>query len=63
MYLKNASWLLFDKVIRIFGGLFVGIWIARYFCLVDSLDGTKEFIKKNDEFTAYYVNLADFIFG
>ena len=30
MYLKNASWLLFDKLVRIFGGLFIGIWIARY---------------------------------
>ena len=27
---KNISWLFFDKVIRIFGGLFVGIWVARY---------------------------------
>jgi O-antigen/teichoic acid export membrane protein len=30
MYLKNVSWLLFDRLVRIFGGLFVGIWIARY---------------------------------
>jgi O-antigen/teichoic acid export membrane protein len=30
MYLKNTSWLLFDKLVRIFGGLFIGIWIARY---------------------------------
>jgi O-antigen/teichoic acid export membrane protein len=28
--LKNISWLFFDKIIRILGGLFVGIWIARY---------------------------------
>ena len=28
--LKNISWLFFDKVLRIFGGLFVGIWVARY---------------------------------
>lgn len=28
--LKNISWLFFDKVIRIIGGLFVGIWVARY---------------------------------
>jgi len=28
--LKNISWLFFDKIIRIFGGLFVGIWVARY---------------------------------
>ena len=28
--LINISWLFFDKVIRIFGGLFVGIWVARY---------------------------------
>ncbi len=28
--LKNISWLFFDKVIRIFGGLFVGIWVAKY---------------------------------
>ena len=30
MYLKNTSWLLFDRLVRIFGGLFIGIWIARY---------------------------------
>jgi hypothetical protein len=47
----------------VLGGLFIGIWITRYFWLVDSLDGIKEFIKKNDEFTAYYVNSGDFIFG
>ena len=28
--LKNISWLFFDKIIRIFGGLVVGIWVARY---------------------------------
>jgi len=28
--LKNVSWLLFDKVIRILGGLFIGVWVARY---------------------------------
>jgi len=28
--LKNISWLFFDKIIRILGGLFVGIWVARY---------------------------------
>lgn len=27
---KNISWLFFDKVIRTLGGLFVGIWVARY---------------------------------
>jgi len=26
----NIAWLFFDKVIRIFGGLFIGIWEARY---------------------------------
>jgi len=26
----NIGWLFFDKIIRIFGGLIVGIWIARY---------------------------------
>ena len=30
MYLKNASWLFLDRLVRIFGGLLVGIWIARY---------------------------------
>ena len=29
-YLKNTSWLLAEKVLRIFVGLFVGIWVARY---------------------------------
>lgn len=28
--IKNISWLFFDKIIRIFGGLIVGIWVARY---------------------------------
>ena len=28
--LKNISWLFFDKIIRILGSLFIGIWIARY---------------------------------
>jgi PST family polysaccharide transporter len=28
--LKNISWLFFDKIIRIFGGLLIGIWVARY---------------------------------
>lgn len=27
---KNFSWLLLDKIIRIVGGLAVGIWLARY---------------------------------
>lgn len=27
---KNISWLFFDKVIRMIGGLLVGIWVARY---------------------------------
>ena len=30
MYLKNTSWLLLDRLVRIIGGLFIGIWIARY---------------------------------
>lgn len=29
-FLKNISWLFFGEIIRIFGGLFVGIWVARY---------------------------------
>ena len=29
-YFKNTSWLLVDKVSRLFLGLFVGIWVARY---------------------------------
>lgn len=28
--LNNISWLFFDKIIRIFGSLVVGIWVARY---------------------------------
>ncbi|MDC0357680.1 flippase [Oligoflexia bacterium] len=28
--LKNISWLFFDKIIRLFGGLLVGVWVARY---------------------------------
>jgi O-antigen/teichoic acid export membrane protein len=30
VYLKNTSWLLLDRSVRIIGGLFIGIWIARY---------------------------------
>lgn len=29
-YIFNFNWLFIDKIIRIFGGLFVGIWVARY---------------------------------
>lgn len=29
-YFKNTSWLLVEKLLRIFVGLFVGVWIARY---------------------------------
>ncbi|MDP3587816.1 MAG: flippase [Sulfuricurvum sp.] len=29
-YIYNFNWLFLDKIIRIFGGLFIGIWIARY---------------------------------
>lgn len=26
----NISWLFFDKVIRVLGGVFIGVWMARY---------------------------------
>jgi PST family polysaccharide transporter len=29
-YIINFNWLFLDKIIRIFGGLFIGIWVARY---------------------------------
>ena len=29
-YFKNTSWLFFEKILRMFVGLFVGIWVARY---------------------------------
>ena len=29
-FFKNTSWLLLDKVLRIFIGLIMGVWIARY---------------------------------
>lgn len=29
-YAKNTSWLMGEKVLRMFMGLFVGIWVARY---------------------------------
>ena len=29
-YFKNTSWMMLEQVLRIFSGLFVGIWIARY---------------------------------
>ena len=28
--LKNIGWLFFDRITRIAGGIFIGIWIARY---------------------------------
>jgi hypothetical protein len=34
MYLKSASWLLFDRLVRIFGGLFIGIWIAMIMVII-----------------------------
>lgn len=27
---KNITWLFFDKILRIAGGLFIGVWVARY---------------------------------
>lgn len=30
LLIKNFSWLFFDKILRIIGSLFVGIWVARY---------------------------------
>lgn len=29
-YLKNTSWLMAEKILRMVAGLFVGIWVARY---------------------------------
>lgn len=29
-YFSNISWLFFEKVLRMFVGLFVGVWVARY---------------------------------
>lgn len=29
-YFKNTSWIFFEKILRMFVGLFVGIWVARY---------------------------------
>lgn len=29
-YLKNTSWLFFEKILRMAVGLFVGVWVARY---------------------------------
>lgn len=29
-YLRNTSWMMGEKILRMFVGLFVGIWIARY---------------------------------
>ncbi len=30
LFVINFNWLFFDKLLRIFGGVFVGIWVARY---------------------------------
>ena len=29
-YFKNTSWLMFEKILRMTVGLFVGVWVARY---------------------------------
>ena len=29
-YFKNTSWVLFERVLRIFVGIFVTVWVARY---------------------------------
>ncbi|WP_160060256.1 flippase [Psychromonas sp. L1A2] len=29
-YFKNTSWLFAEKILRVFVGIFIGIWIARY---------------------------------
>lgn len=29
-YIANTSWLMVEKIVRMFVGLFVGIWVARY---------------------------------
>ena len=29
-YFRNTSWLFAEKILRMFVGLFVGIWVARY---------------------------------
>lgn len=29
-YIFNFNWLLVEKIIQIFGGLFIGVWVARY---------------------------------
>jgi len=29
-YAANASWVMAEKILRMFMGLFVGIWVARY---------------------------------
>jgi len=30
LIIKNILWLFFDKFLRIFGGLVIGVWVARY---------------------------------
>lgn len=35
-YFENTSWLFVERIIRMFIGIFVGIWVARYL-------GPKEF--------------------
>lgn len=34
-YMKNTSWLFFEKVLRLFSGLFVGILVAKYLGTTD----------------------------
>lgn len=46
--LNNAAWILFDKVLKITVGLFVGVWVARYL-------GPAEFAKLN--YTTVFVGL------
>jgi len=34
-YFYNFNWLVIDKIIRVFGGLFIGVWVARYLGPID----------------------------
>lgn len=34
-YINNFNWLFVEKIIRVLGGVFVGIWVARYLGPVD----------------------------
>lgn len=54
-YFRNTSWLFIEKILRVFIGLFVGIWVARYL-------GPEQFgvFSYAESFVGLFVTIATF---